>query len=70
MTTHTTLTIPAAQYADADDCLAAAAADVAQEHGVPAGYDMSPRWADDDRDEILVDVPLRATTAANVASER
>lgn len=54
---HTTLTIPAAQYADYDDCLAAAAADVAQEHGVPAGYDMSPRWADDDRDEILVDVP-------------
>ena len=66
MTTYTTLTIPAAQYADADDCLAAAAADVAQEHGVPAGYDMSPRWADDDRDEILVDVPLRATTAADV----
>ena len=66
MATYTTLTIPAAQYADADDCLAAAAADVAQEHGVPAGYDMSPRWADDDRDEILVDVPLRATTAADV----
>lgn len=66
MTTYTTLTIPAAQYADADDCLAAAAADVAQEHGVPAGYDMAPRWASDDRDEILVDVPLRATTAADV----
>lgn len=66
MTPYTTLTIPAAQYADADDCLAAAAADVAQEHGVPAGYDMAPRWASDDRDEILVDVPLRATTAADV----
>lgn len=66
MATYTTLTIPAAQYADADDCLAAAAADVAQEHGVPAGYDMAPRWASDDRDEILVDVPLRATTAADV----
>lgn len=59
MTTYTTLTIPAAQYADSDDCLAAAADDVAQEHGVPAGYDMAPRWADDDRDEILVDVPAR-----------
>ena len=64
MTTYTTLTIPAAQYADYDDCLAAAAADVARERKIPGDYDLSPRWADDDRDEILVDVP--AVTAADV----
>lgn len=55
-TKHITLTIPAAPYADSDDCLAACAADIAAEYSCE-GYDMAPRWASDDRDAILVDVP-------------
>lgn len=53
---HTTIRIDARRYTDHDDCLAAAAADAAREHNCP-GYDMSPRWEDEQRDTILVDVP-------------
>lgn len=58
--THTTITVPARRYADADDCLAAAAADYVARHPDAAGYDLSPRWADDDRDTIALDVPAGA----------
>lgn len=52
-----TLRIDARQYADADDCLAAAEADVAAERGL-AGWDLRPRWEDEDsREVILVDLP-------------
>ena len=53
----TTIRVPAATFADHDDDLAAAAADVAQDLGIE-GYDLSPRYEDEDlRDEILLDVP-------------
>lgn len=57
MTNHTTITVSAKQYEDYDDCLAAAAADYVSEHPETEGYDMAPRWADDDREAILLDVP-------------
>lgn len=51
------ITVPAAQYADHDDCLAAAARDYVREHKL-SGWDLSPRWADDDnREEIILCVP-------------
>lgn len=51
------VTIDAARYADYDDCLAAAAAEYVEDHPNAAGYDLSPRWADDDRDQIVLTVP-------------
>ena len=62
----TTLRINAADYADHDDCLAACAADVAGELSL-SGYDLSPRWEDDERDAILVDIPGHAEAAAEEA---
>lgn len=56
MNKYTTIRIPAARYEDCDDCLTAAANDVAEERGLK-GWDLSPRWEDDERDTILVDVP-------------
>lgn len=53
---YETIEIEASQYQDEDDCLSAAASDIAAERGLE-GYDLSPRWADDQRDVILVDVP-------------
>lgn len=58
----TTLKIDAARYADHDDCLAAAAADVAADRGL-AGWDLLPRWEDSQRDTILVDIPAHAARA-------
>lgn len=54
--TPITVRVPAARYADHDDCLEAAAEDYAAEHDLE-GWDLSPRWADDQRDEILLSVP-------------
>lgn len=51
--------IPAAPYVDADDSLQAAADDYAAAHGL-AGWNLSPRWADSQRDEILIDTPEHA----------
>lgn len=50
------ITIPAAKYADHDDCLSAAAEDYATTHDL-AGWDLDPQWADDQRDEIILTVP-------------
>lgn len=52
------ITVSAKQYEDCDDCLAAAAADVAADRGL-AGHDLEPRWASDERDEIALTVPAR-----------
>lgn len=54
--TTITLRIDAAKYADEDDCLAAAAADVAQERGLE-GWQLDARWENNQRDVILIDVP-------------
>lgn len=56
MNKPTTIRIPAAQFADEDDCLAACAAKVADERQLK-GWNLAPRWADEQRNEILVDVP-------------
>lgn len=64
MSKSITIRIPAAPYADHEDCLAAAARAVAAERGLD-GWDLSPRWADDQRDEILLDVPADRVTVGN-----
>lgn len=51
--------IPAAQYADQDDCLQAAAADYAEKHDL-AGWDLSPKWEDSQREAIVLTVPDHA----------
>lgn len=51
-----TVRIPARQYEDHDDCLAAAAVDYAREHGLE-GWDLAPRWEDNSRETILLTVP-------------
>ena len=48
--------VPAAQYEDFDDCLTAAADEYAAKHDL-AGWDLAPRWADNQRDEIILTVP-------------
>lgn len=57
----------AAPYAGYDDCLAACAADVAEEYGLE-GWDLEPRWADDERDAILLDVPRALAGDRSVVS--
>lgn len=47
----TKITVPAAQYADYDDCLTAA--------NDLQGWDLAPRWVDDQRDEIELTVPAQ-----------
>ena len=59
---RTTLRIDAKRYQDEDDCLTAAANDVARERGLD-GYDLDPRWEDGEREIILVDVPAWAASA-------
>jgi hypothetical protein len=51
-----TLRIAAKKYQDFDDCLTAAAEDVAEERGLQ-GWDLNARWEDEQRDVILIDVP-------------
>lgn len=54
--TSVTVTVRADQ--DQDDCLAAAAAEYIEEHPELAGYDLSPRWTDeDDRETVDLTVP-------------
>jgi len=48
--------IDAAPYADEDDCLLAAAEAYAAKHDL-AGWDLSPRWQDGQRDTIILTVP-------------
>lgn len=50
------IVIDAKRYEDFDDCLSAAADDYAAKHGLE-GWDLAPRWADEQRDEILLTVP-------------
>ncbi len=49
------ITIPAAKYADHDDCLARAAADFADRNDVSADY-LDVGWADERREEIRITV--------------
>lgn len=51
-----TIRINSRRYEDYDDCLTAAAEDYAAAHDLD-GWDLSPRWEDEQRDHILLDVP-------------
>ena len=51
-----TIRLSAKKYEDHDDCLTAAANDIAELLSL-AGWNLSPRWADEKREEILIDVP-------------
>ncbi len=51
-----TISVPAKKYEDCDDCLHAAEADVQAERGLQ-GWSLNPRWEDNQRDAILLDVP-------------
>ena len=50
-----TITIPA--NADADDCLAEAVERYLAAHPEAAGFDLDPRWADETRETVALDVP-------------
>lgn len=50
------ISVKAKQYEDYDDSLQAAADEVAERLGLQ-GWDLDARWADDDRDSILLTVP-------------
>lgn len=50
-----TITVPANH--DLDDCLAGAAEAYIAEHGQLKGYDLDPRWADEDRELVALSVP-------------
>jgi len=52
-----TVTLRADTFAGDDDCLAAAAAWYVERNPELAGWDLDPRWASDDREEILLTVP-------------
>ena len=51
--------VSAKKYEDIDDCLAAAAADVAADRNLD-GWDLHPRWEDEQRDAILLIIPSYA----------
>lgn len=55
-TTLTEVRIDAKQYEDHDDCLTAAANDYAEAHDL-VGWDLAPRWEDNQRDVIVLTVP-------------
>lgn len=67
MSASVTITVDARRYEDHDDSLAAAAADVAHARGL-AGWDLSARWASEQRDEIALDIPAWAATVEERAS--
>lgn len=55
-TKSVTVVIPAERYEHAADCLVAAAADAADLLGLE-GWNLRARWADEQRECILMDVP-------------
>lgn len=60
-----TVTVPA--NPDLDDCLAAAAAAYIEEHPELEGYDLEPRWSDDDsRETVDLTVPAWAADDADL----
>lgn len=54
MTNHE-ITVPA--NPDLDDCLTGAARDYIAEHSDLRGYDLSPRWTDEERESVTLSVP-------------
>lgn len=60
-----TIRIPSKAYEDFDDCLEAAA-DEEREHRGLEGYDLGARWEDEERDYILLDIPIEAATIEEI----
>ena len=54
--------------ADAEDCLADAAATYIDENSELVGYDLAPRWTDDDRETVTLTVPVWATRAVTITA--
>jgi hypothetical protein len=52
-----TVAVNAGIFAGDDDCLVAAAAWYINQLPELEGWDLDPRWASEDRDEILLTVP-------------
>lgn len=58
MNNPTTREITVTANPDADDCLSEAAAEYIREHRELRGYDLAPRWTDeDDRETVTLSVP-------------
>jgi hypothetical protein len=58
---HITLRVAAAAYENHDDCLTAAERDIAEELDL-VGWDLDPRWEDNQREYILITVQSRHIT--------
>ena len=70
MTTTTTTIITIRANADLDDCLQGAEAAYIADHPTLAGWDLCPRWADDnDREWVLLTVPVWAMTTTTQDEE-
>ena len=52
-----TIQVDSERYVDSDDSLVAAAEDFAASCPSVEGWALNPRWADEHRDTILLDVP-------------
>ena len=63
MTTDT-MTVLVLADADADGCLAAAAAEFIEAHPTLAGLDLDPQWADDECEVVALTVPVSLTEVA------
>lgn len=50
------LIVDARKYQDEDDCLAAAERDAQVQYGLE-GWDLDPRWEDDQRERIVLTAP-------------
>lgn len=64
MSAKTTIRLPAKKYEDHDDSLSVAAEEYAAAHSLN-GWDLDARWADEQRDEILLTVPVLDKTEVN-----
>jgi hypothetical protein len=51
-----TITVPASRYEGFDDSLSAAEEAAREDLGL-AGWDLSPRWADEERERINLTIP-------------
>ncbi|MCA9630058.1 MAG: hypothetical protein KC766_20445 [Myxococcales bacterium] len=69
MTTET-IAVTARDYVDADNCLAAAEAAYIATHHELRGWDLSPRWEDDERETILLTVPTWASRESEITDEQ
>ena len=60
---NNSMTVTVRANPDADDCLTAAAESYVKNHRPDlAGWDLSPEWADDTREDVLLTVPTQTKT--------